>query len=111
MKIAEEKKLIKEYKIHFKGRVPISHWPGRYAGVFERALSVSKFTFDIYTADCQETSDSVFRHGSYKSRLSARARMLSSVAPHLARKRANEQKWRLKVEQLVFERFDQEITW
>jgi hypothetical protein len=111
MKLAEEKRLITDYKIHFKGRIPKSQWPGRYAGMFESALKIEDITFDMYAASCEGIFDSIFRQKSYKSRLIAQAHMLSSIAPRLLNKHANEQKWRLKIEQLVFDRFDQDITW
>lgn len=111
MKLIEETRLIDEYKIYFKGRVPISRWPGRYADIFHLVQRIQNYTFDVYAAECQETPSSLLGQRLYKLKLSSRAQTLSTVAQYLVRKHANEQKWRLKVEQLVFDRFDQAKTW
>ena len=97
--------LIKQYKIHFRGLLSPSQWPGGHPDVFTKIRQIRLKEFDTYQPD--NTND----NGISVNDLKNCAWELVKVAIKDRKKETKELGLRMSTEPLVFKRFRKDMKW
>lgn len=100
--------LIRKYNISIEGPVRRRDWPPRYAPIFGLVRDMEKVQYEEYSTR-DYGNDDVRRI--LVSKMCNRVEKLVTQAHGLRESLDNEETWRLKTENLIIERFEEDLDW
>jgi hypothetical protein len=104
----ERQKLVdKEYKFNFLDDIEPLKWPERHERAFKHIQQYEQAHFDTW----QEEILANWRDQPWKLEIRKRVEYLVDIARDSSRDRSNEKGWRTKLEPIIFERFEKDVSW
>ena len=101
------RRLIKRYRIEFKGAVSPSQWPSAHKSTFENIRKIGAQRYDGFCASIDIHSN----EQPWREQTKHRAEYLAKRATHLFNQQRNEAGWRFGLENDVLKRFTFEVAW
>jgi hypothetical protein len=97
--------LARQYCINQKGQ---SHnWPWTHSPAFGNVREVGETRFQVYSDSVDVSSNNI----PWRRQNKARAEWLVEQAKRLSENGANESAWRMRIENVILERFSVEVAW
>ena len=103
---ATRRDLISEYKITFQDDLLIERWPSNLRLIFSKIKELGRYAYQSWRQDIYVDPTRPWREET-----KTRADAMVALAQQCKADKSNEIAWRIKLESVIFHRFELEVDW